>query len=451
MNRIVLSYFISTIIIIIFLICGLFAIPSADDYFYANFVSDHGLLGAQVEYYFGWSGRYLATFLITLFSLTRYEHYWLVPWFCILLVSSSFYYFLYTIFYEIRDRVNLRLVSLSFVALYLSVTIAGYGHGVTVINEGYFWFSGAITYSGSLALYLILISSIIWLSRAKHKNFNFFLSTLLSFMVIGLNETAMFLTFITIIPLMFFYIHRIGKIKVLVIISMIIFASLVVIFAPGNEVRMQTSDGGNLFSALGICVEKLVQILFYFIFNPVLWLYVIVFDRELNDINSYISSKINLKYAYMFSLSLILFLYLPVAYSLNAGAPDRLISFIGFFAMIASLLYILHILRWLKLKLSIKLIVSFTILFSIIGSYFFLGPLRYAIYSLFNGSTFYQEHKNRNSYVKKESDNGNNNVQVTYIKKNKLLLFEDLKINDKNKQYARFYGANSVRVFGSIE
>ena len=71
------QYFLTSIsILLVFLYCGFFAIPSADDYFYSNFAKDNGFFNSQVKYYTGWNGRYTATFLITLFSLTNYEHYY---------------------------------------------------------------------------------------------------------------------------------------------------------------------------------------------------------------------------------------------------------------------------------------------------------------------------------------------------------------------------------------
>jgi hypothetical protein len=445
-KRVPILYIISTIIVAIFLYCGKFSIPSADDYFYANFVKDHGLIGAQIQYYVGWSGRYVATFLITLFSLTGYEHYWLTPIICILSVLFSFQFFIKTIFHDIRNQLDLRLLPLAFIALYLSVTIAGYGHGVAVINEGYFWFSGAITYAGSLALYLLLLSSFIWMLRGVHAHLNYLVSLVLAALVIGLSETVMFLVVLTVSPLILWYWRRMGNLKSIALLLVILCCSLIVFLAPGNDVRMGTSDGGSILSALGICVEKIVQIFFYFIFNPFVWLFVIALKNELNFAVTYITENFNLKIVNLFGGILVYFLYLPVAYSLNAGAPDRLIAFIGFFALIMSVLYIYALYQWLLTKITQRSILFVLLPMLIAGGYFFVEPLRIATASIVTGPSFYRQHQIRNQHVRDESLKGNAIVEVEYIKRNKLLLFEDLIPNDNNEQYARFYGAKSVRV-----
>ena len=172
-SRSIIISLVSSLIIAIFLWCGLFAIPSADDYFYANFAKDNGLFGAQVKHYVEWSGRYIATFLITLFSITDYEYYWIGPWFCILSLLISLYFIIKTVFVQIVDKLHPFRLALSFLALFLSIATAEYGHGVSVINEGFFWFSGAITYSGSLSLYLFLIALIVKMIRQENAATNF--------------------------------------------------------------------------------------------------------------------------------------------------------------------------------------------------------------------------------------------------------------------------------------
>lgn len=81
----------SFLAIFIFLYCGLFAVPSADDYAYANLVVDHDFWRAQLDSYIGWSGRYTATLLITWFGKFYLQQYWLVPWLTLFLLFFSFY------------------------------------------------------------------------------------------------------------------------------------------------------------------------------------------------------------------------------------------------------------------------------------------------------------------------------------------------------------------------
>ena len=441
-------YFLTSIsILLAFLYCGFFAIPSADDYFYANFARDNGFFNSQVRYYTGWSGRYTATFLITLFSLTNYEHYWLTPWGSIISLSLSLFIFLNTVLSDIRKNLNISLLTLSLMALYLSIKTAGYDHGVTVINEGFFWFTGSITYLGSLVFYLIMVSSLIWLVRGYYTILNYCTCLLLSVLIIGMHETAMFMVCITILPWLFLKHHQIGMAKSIIWAILIIIFSLVVYLAPGNNVRMATSDGGNIFSALGVCVEKVVQIFFYYLTNPFIWLFTLIFKSSIDTIVETLSEKIQKKYFYSLGGLLIYLLYFPVAYSLNAGAPDRLIAFIGFFALILSVIYISSIYNWLLTKtISKKAILTTIFGLAILGGYFFIEPLRIAATTMLYGPQFYQAHMDRAKLVHENKKVGNYKVIVDFIPKNKLLIFEDLRPNNQNIEYARFHGVKAVHV-----
>ena len=437
----------SSSILLAFLYSGFFAVPSADDYFYANFARDHGFFNSQIRYYTGWSGRYTATFLITLFSLTNYEHYWLTPWGSIISLSLSFFVFLNTVLADIRKNLNIALLTLSFMALYLSVKTAGYDHGITVINEGFFWFTGSVTYVGSLVIYLILVSSLIWLVRGYHTLLNYCTCLLLSVLVIGMHETAMFMVCITILPWLFLKHRQIGRARSILWAILIILCSLVVYLAPGNDVRMATSDGGNIFSALGVCVEKVVQIFFYYLTNPFIWLFTLFFKSSIDTIVETLSENMQKNYLYSLGALLIYLLYFPVAYSLNAGAPDRLIAFIGFFALILSVFYTSSIYDWLLTKTIPRKAILITLVgLAISGSYFFIEPLRIAATTTLYGPQFHQAHMDRAKSVQENKKAGNYKVVVDVIPQNKLLIFEDLRPNNQNLEYARFHGVKAVHL-----
>lgn len=438
-------YAVSLLVIGIFLYCGLYAVPSADDYFYANLTRDNGLIAAQVKHYVEWSGRYAATFLISLFSLTEYNSYWLAPWICILAVTGALYYFTGSVFRDLKDKVDTKLFALSFMALFLSVTTAGFDHGVAVINEGFFWFSGAITYAGSLALYLIFAVGLINLIKSKSK-LSFLLCLFLIPVIVGLNETAMFLVALTVMLTVLFYHARVGKLQLILLVLAVAICSSVVFFAPGNDVRMQTSDGGDILSALGVCVEKVVQIFFFYLVNPVVWLFAVIFRQHIQTMLEYINENISMKKLQLGGGLLVYLLYFPVAYSLNAGAPDRLIAFIGFFALLVSLIYIHSLHKLIARRVSQKVILPVIVLLSLAGGYFFLEPLRIGAVTILNGHKFYSLHSEREKYVKENVAKQVMDIKVDYIERNRLLLFEDLLPRNKNIQYARFFGAHSVRV-----
>lgn len=441
-----LIYLLSSSVILLFLYCGLFAVPSADDYFYANIIKEYGTWKAQVVHYIEWSGRYAATFLITLFSLTRYEYYWLVPMFCILSLLGSLYIFLRIFFNESVDQKTPRIISLAFVALFLSVTTAGYGHGILVINEGFYWFAGAITYIGSLSLFLLFLTSLTCLYRRRFVLLNYLICAVLLFVIIGLNETVMFLICIGIFPLLLYLRKQFGYFTLISFTLIIAVSCSLVVFAPGNEVRAGTSDGGSILAGLGICVEKIVQIFFYYLFNPFIWLFVLALNNELSQIMKSITSLISRKVFFIAGALIVYLLYFPVAYSLNSGAPDRLVAFIGFFALIMSIFYAHSLLPWLVVKFRAKRnFIAITVLASILGAYFFVEPLRIAAVTAFTGPEFFALHQQRKEQLVSASKRGEKNVIVDFIERNPLLLFEDL-LPGKNEQVARFYELSSVTV-----
>lgn len=433
-------------IISLFLYCGLYTVPSADDYFYANIMQEYGSWKTQVVHYVEWSGRYVATFLITLFSLTGYEYYWAVPFFCILSLLLSLYLFLRVFFKKTLEEKTVRMLSLAFIALFLSATTAGYGHGILVINEGFFWLSGAITYVGSLSLLLVFLSCLTFLYRRQYVFLNYILCLLLLFIIAGLNETAMFLLCIGIFPLLVFLRKKLGLTTLITFTIIIGISSALVVFAPGNEVRAGTSDGGNILKALGICVEKVVQIFFYYLLNPIIWLFVLALHTELTETINGLTKIISKKFFFLLGGILVYALYFPVAYSLNSGAPDRLIAFIGFFALIMSIFYANAMLPWLisKFKTQRNLVIV-TITASVIGSYYCAEPLRIAFVTAFSGPQFFSLHEDRKQQFRQAEKNGEKDIVVDFIERNPLLLFEDL-LPGNNEQVAKFYGLESIQV-----
>ncbi len=102
------------------------------------------------------------------------------------------------------------LLSVGLISLFLSVSTAGPSHGIKVINEGFYWYSGSITYIISLSSCLILLA--LFIKRERNEAILAFvpLAALLFVIIIGLNETSMFLICFTIVPWLFFRRNRWG-------------------------------------------------------------------------------------------------------------------------------------------------------------------------------------------------------------------------------------------------
>jgi hypothetical protein len=438
----------SLIIVSIFLYCAFFAIPSADDYFYANLARDVGLWRAQIQHYIEWSGRYSATFLLTVLSMAGYQQYWLVPWVCILSLILSCSTSIAIVSQGKLAKGETMLFCLALTALFLSVSTAGKGHGIKVVNEGFFWYSGAVTYVLSLAFYFQLTTLFIASARDRFRPFLYLIFLVVTAFTIGMNETVMFLICFTIAPLLLFFRKKIGLVSLAAGLTVIAGCCALMIFAPGNGVRMATSDGGNILSAIGICFEKLFQILFFYAVNPLVWLFAIGFRPFIAKIIQLLEERrIRVRYLLSGGVTLIYLLYLPVAYSLNAGAPDRLVAFIGFFALGISIV-LLHELstfisgRWLSPEKMLVLLMLCTLG----GSWYFLDPLIVAAGTVFHGKKDYAKHELRWNELNNARQKGITAVTVKPIERNTLLLFEDILPDSDNKDYAKYFGLESVRL-----
>lgn len=335
------------------------------------------------------------------------------------------------------------LFPISFFAIFLCSSIAG--HGVQVINEGFFWLSGAATYQIGAVFYFLSTGCFIWMARNRYKIMNLFFSALFLLLGIGSNETLMLLSLGTVIVLLWLYKENF-QISFIVIAGVALACCSVVIFAPGNNVRLSTAEGHDFFSALGICVEKVVQTYIYSLFNPLLWFFVIFFHSMIDRFIACIEQLVPLRYFYFFLVVLIYCLYFPVAWSLNSGAPDRLVSFIGFLGLLCSIFVVRSLLQKMLRFVPLKKIVILCFVLSVILFPFIFEPLYIAIVTVPKGSGFYASHVARNAYVKKMAIEGISSVRVKPIAHNRLLLFSDLDTLDHLKHYARYYGVESILV-----
>jgi len=427
--------------IFIFLYCGMYAIPSADDYAYANAVSNSDFWKSQLDIYKGWSGRYTATFIITAVGNYLLGSYWLVPYTSILFLIISSYICFWTIFFNLRKEPLFYFFPIIFIALFMCSSISG--HGVSVINEGFFWLAGAATYQIGASFYFIAISTFIWMARGKYIKTCTVLSMLFIFLAIGSNETLMVLSLFTFSLLSWFYRKRLN-ICILLILGVSLACCFIVFFAPGNNVRSGTAHGKDIFSALGICVEKTIQQYAYWLINPLLWLFVIYYYKLIKKMLGEIASHVQLRYFYSGLLLLVYGLYFPVAWALNSGAPDRLVSFIGFLAMMASLFFIRPLIPKIEKKLSANTLSLILCLLTVMLFPVTYEPLKVGVLTLWEGSEFYASHRKRNNYVKQIAHKGATSVGVLEIERNKLLLFKDLDNQDHSIHYAKYYGIESV-------
>lgn len=123
-----------------------YAIPSVDDFCYGYGGHIHGVFGNVAVIYKEWSGRYLATFIITLFAYFEHvllNYYYLVPLSILLLNMYAIRYFLHA-FSEKRVIVWLGVFAL-LMAFFQ-------------VRQSLYWLSGGATYGLACRIFLLLMA-----------------------------------------------------------------------------------------------------------------------------------------------------------------------------------------------------------------------------------------------------------------------------------------------------
>ena len=130
---------------------SLFAFPSADDFCYAVRAHDLGFVGAQREWYLGWSGRYSASALISGFTLAGGldRFYWLAAILVLVVTAAAFFGLLLALGRPRYSRRLLLAASLGLCVLFLA--------GLPDVAQTVYWATGSLTYQlGNVALLLLL-------------------------------------------------------------------------------------------------------------------------------------------------------------------------------------------------------------------------------------------------------------------------------------------------------
>ena len=222
-----------------FLALMLYNHPSSDDFTYANLVFQKGFFGSQSFWYINWSGRYIGTVVLSLNPLVFHSIilYKLMPF---LLVSGLMYafYFLIDNVFSGMSKKNKCLICFLFIIAYF--------YQMPRIVSGLYWFAGAGTYQLGNIFSLLMFGNLIkYLKHKKVKNLYF--AAVFLFLLIGSNETAMFLMDILLFIILVLY-HFSFKSKRIhfnrkhqniffILIGLAVVFSLIVILAPGNSVR----------------------------------------------------------------------------------------------------------------------------------------------------------------------------------------------------------------------
>lgn len=323
----------TSLLLLPFLIISVYNHPSADDYSYSHFGNRFDFWAAQAEHYLTWSGRYTATALLTIHPIDYSDltFYRVLPVLHLISFTFSVHIFLRSLLTHstVGDRL---LLSFLIVFLYIYYT--------PDITEAFYWMPGSITYQLASTLTLLLFSLVIpLLQRRVQKNELIYLITgsILCIAIVGSNETSMLILCVIFSTLFAVQLYRTKTfdLRLLVLLTITIAASLIVIAAPGNLIRM--AEKPDRFQLLPSIFGSFKTTLLYLAnWIPMTILIIVLFSPLLIRLAKNIREQHQLQWLSMLNLTLIAFLFLgflalcffPSYWSQGGKPPARTVNVI---------------------------------------------------------------------------------------------------------------------------
>jgi hypothetical protein len=213
---------------------GRYAHPMADDFSYALKDGSHGAWQAAAWEYAHWNGRYASNFLV-LFGPLRWGFdainlYRIVPALLLALTCMGAFAFLRALLGPELTSAQAIMSALAWTALYT--------HLMPDMPEGFYWYTGSVTYQLPCALTLIAAALLMRAARDRSR-WPAVLAIPLLFFITGCNEVIMLLLVVASGVVIARWVAWRGRTSVILVIAVpvIILGACLVILAPGNEGR----------------------------------------------------------------------------------------------------------------------------------------------------------------------------------------------------------------------
>ncbi|MBV9963690.1 MAG: hypothetical protein JO072_15720 [Parafilimonas sp.] len=244
--------------------------PCADDYFYGFQLNKNGFAAYQQFIYNNWDGRFAQTFITSLFINNNFlfSHYYLHSLLLLALNILSVFSVINVLFkFILKEKRNFSyclMLSLIFTALEISC--------IPECSTFMFWFSSAITYQLPvifLQLEIALLIAFFNSSKNKHAIYALFIA-LSVILTIGLNELFLVVQLLIFLSIIFIS-HKRKKVILILFILSFLSAAAIIVFAPGNKVRISDIDSkGFIVGALSVCYHS-AETIWYIFKTPFIW------------------------------------------------------------------------------------------------------------------------------------------------------------------------------------
>lgn len=321
------------LLILPFIALSFFIHPSADDYILSAVVRDNGFIEHFKQVYFEWSGRYFATFIVSMNPLVFNWAfgYKLIPVLLFILYYIAFYYLMNVFLSEKSDRINKHLFSLIGVVLFCEV--------IPSTSECFYWMSGSLTYFLPSILTMLLLTLLLKITYFEESRKSIFASALvLPFLICGSNEVNM-IFLLGLLSSVIFYrlVRRKTIIKILLLVWLCtLAASILLITAPGNYYRIETFSGQyDILFASNQAVISFFKIALSFLKDPAFLISTMLFVSVLDYLrkSTVFLTIINVSpfYCIPFATILLMTMYFFVSYTTGLKPALRIHNTVAFF------------------------------------------------------------------------------------------------------------------------
>jgi len=318
--------------------------PFADDYFCGYNLNDKSFIDYQTFIYNNWGGRFAATFTGSLFAYHNflYNHYYLHTLLLLALNFVSILFLVNTLHrYVLKENYKLsKRILISF--LFLALEICSLPEPSTFL----FWFSSTITYQLPLILTQIEIALFILLYNMDNKTLRNTCAVLLPvlvFITIGFSELFIVVQLLLFCIAFYFRWHKKCS-KVLILFMILAFAagSALLIFSPGNRMRMAGIDPKIIPVGIVAVAYHCLETLWNIFKNPLVWFMAAAIFMYANQTkqqwqhNLYVKKLSQNKWflpAIVF-LFLVACILLPVIALKGGIIPDRYVNAVACFVLL---------------------------------------------------------------------------------------------------------------------
>ncbi len=259
------------LVLALFMLLGVYANPSSDDFCLASGINQEGLFRHLWRHYLEWSGRYSANALYGIYPLIfdLFDGYKLLPMLLLTALLAASAFFLSSLF-----RINITipavlLSSLVFVSLFVL--------GMMSTASSLYWMAGALTYQSAnillLTAFALMIRFLDQQTQGGNTVWTFTALLLVIFIAMGTNETSMLIlmSIIGLIVIIKLPSDRLTIMPWLFLLAIALICFAVVFLSPGNVIRAADFPlRHDLSRSITGSLNMGIKILFSWMINPLL-------------------------------------------------------------------------------------------------------------------------------------------------------------------------------------